>query len=669
MKNTIKFIGNIFKKKAIKMFLWVFILLGVSSMFLANNNVIAQGIEASETTNQTEEDKYKDMTEVNEVFTYISNAVYALLWPVLFIAWIALDNRLVYWSFLHLDASLRSLWNIMKNFANFALWFMVLFAIVRNIFAGPFGSDKQKRWPISVIKKTLIAWVLIQASRFIVAAVIDLSTILTYSIGWLPITVTQSNPQQSDQPILWVKAVVSTKWSGWNNKMSLQHYNTYWDVNFSPCYTTKKVPGLTGLYIVWRKQISINSGQEFISGYCTLWGWPYHYKENDAYISFSTWTNEEYLAGLKEYFQSWVNDTGHFLWLLNDCKIIPTDFNRMPQQCRSDYWMVKKDDPFFDNISEDNNIKYTFTNILEKSKWFVWPFITIYSSLLNFSDLAEPAPWYSVVWDFLDLIIKLFFAIVLFVPLFVLAIVLIVRIWILWIVIAASPVLALLAVFKDELKLKWGDKWIMAYLDWAQIVKLVFAPVFIVFAISMSMIFLSALNPKDISKDAWLGDEQFETLWITKNEKSFSFLWLMEIELDMERVNKWMDMLSWFITMFFATWIMRFFLFFAIRMTKIWDTIWKWFQESAQNLVKNLPMIPIGWGVGITAAKEWLEKLRSAVPDRLHREQTEQLKERFLGYINELWTQIEASWFDGISKKLNTIINDIKVENRKCLQT
>jgi hypothetical protein len=55
-------------------------------MFLANNNVIAQGIEASETTNQTEEDKYKDMSEVNEIFTYISNAVYALLWPVLFIA-------------------------------------------------------------------------------------------------------------------------------------------------------------------------------------------------------------------------------------------------------------------------------------------------------------------------------------------------------------------------------------------------------------------------------------------------------------------------------------------------------------------------------------------------------------------------------------------------------
>lgn len=97
-------------------------------------------------------------------------------------------------------------------------------------------------------------------------------------------------------------------------------------------------------------------------------------------------------------------------------------------------------------------------------------------------------------------------------------------------------------------------------------------------------------------------------------------------------------------------------------MTKIWDTIWKWFQESAQNLVKNLPMIPIGWGVGITAAKEWLEKLRSAVPDRLHREQTEQLKERFPWlYQWAMDANRGASWFDGISKdKLNTIINDIK---------
>ena len=64
----------IYSKKAIKMFLWVFILLGVSSMFWQITMLLLRELRQSETTNQTEEDKYKDMTEVNEVFTYISNA-------------------------------------------------------------------------------------------------------------------------------------------------------------------------------------------------------------------------------------------------------------------------------------------------------------------------------------------------------------------------------------------------------------------------------------------------------------------------------------------------------------------------------------------------------------------------------------------------------------------
>jgi hypothetical protein len=59
---------------------------------------------------------------------------------------------------------------------------MVLFAIVRNIFTAPFGKSGDKRGPVTIIKKTLIAGVLIQASWFLIAAVIDVSTILTYSI-------------------------------------------------------------------------------------------------------------------------------------------------------------------------------------------------------------------------------------------------------------------------------------------------------------------------------------------------------------------------------------------------------------------------------------------------------------------------------------------------------
>ncbi|HKL43769.1 MAG TPA: hypothetical protein VJ892_00655 [Candidatus Absconditabacterales bacterium] len=95
-----------------------------------------------------------------------------------------MTNDLVYGSFLHLDASLWTLWNIIKNFANFALGFMVLFAIVKSIFSINSGSGEWK--PLPVIKKTLIAGVLIQMSWFLLGAVIDVSTIMTSAIAAFP---------------------------------------------------------------------------------------------------------------------------------------------------------------------------------------------------------------------------------------------------------------------------------------------------------------------------------------------------------------------------------------------------------------------------------------------------------------------------------------------------
>ena len=46
------------------------------------------------------------------------------------------------------------------------------------------GIDK----PQDLIKKTLIASILIQASWFILMAAVDLSTILTYTVGAIPTT-------------------------------------------------------------------------------------------------------------------------------------------------------------------------------------------------------------------------------------------------------------------------------------------------------------------------------------------------------------------------------------------------------------------------------------------------------------------------------------------------
>jgi hypothetical protein len=69
-----------------------------------------------------------------QIMDMILKLIYLLLWPLLVLAGLALDNTLVYASIFHLDAPLWKFWNMMKNFANFALGFMVLFAIIKNLF-------------------------------------------------------------------------------------------------------------------------------------------------------------------------------------------------------------------------------------------------------------------------------------------------------------------------------------------------------------------------------------------------------------------------------------------------------------------------------------------------------------------------------------------------------
>jgi len=155
-----------FTKKSIKIWsvFFIFVFLFISQTYASN-----------ETLDTTVEYMKIIMDLLSRVWIILANLAGALM-----------TNNILYWSFLHLDASLWALWNIMKNFANFALWFFVLFAIVRNIVSGPFGKDAGERKPIKVIQKTLVAGVLIQASWFLMWAVVDVSTIMTSAIWAFP---------------------------------------------------------------------------------------------------------------------------------------------------------------------------------------------------------------------------------------------------------------------------------------------------------------------------------------------------------------------------------------------------------------------------------------------------------------------------------------------------
>ena len=103
------------------------------------------------------------------------------LWVILAIlAGKLMTNDFVYGAFLHMDIYLWKIWNIMKNFANFGLIWLVLFSIVKSL------TGKEALNPKKIIINTLLAGILIQASWFLMGAVIDISTIATTAVGGFP---------------------------------------------------------------------------------------------------------------------------------------------------------------------------------------------------------------------------------------------------------------------------------------------------------------------------------------------------------------------------------------------------------------------------------------------------------------------------------------------------
>ena len=117
--------------------------------------------------------------------------------------------------------------------------------------------------------------------------------------------------------------------------------------------------------------------------------------------------------------------------------------------------------------------------------------VTIYSSLLNFAEISDGGnDSFGKISG--EMIIRTGFALMLFFPLLALAVVLIIRVGFLWLIIAASPFIVLLEVFKETLKLP-ADFSLSKHLEFGNIISVIFAPVVTVFMLSLSVIFITTL--------------------------------------------------------------------------------------------------------------------------------------------------------------------------------
>lgn len=529
-----------------------------------------------------------------ELFDLILKVIYILLWPLLVVAGWAMDNTLIYGSLFHLDVPLWKFRNILKNFTNFALWFMVLFAILKSIFTNSeMWTLKDGKSPLGIIKKTLIAGILIQASRFLVAAAVDVSTVATYAVGWLPLSVLK-NTDLGQRKILAVDANLDL------NKVS--NLNNQWDIlsltysagphKLSACMlsnnngscipTTGNDCSAEYRYIVGRKVLSGTEAGKCVFGgnmvmfYNETW-LQSSFTDPVQYTQFITNKARQTDATIKTFVEKWYIVDIYSGWSFQSSQgSWATWFASTPSMMLSE--------------------------LVTRSKWFVWPMVTIYSSLLNFAEISDT--WVSSFGKVSgEMIIRTAFALMLFFPLLALAVVLIIRIWFLWLVIAASPFVVLAETFKDTIKLPEALK---KHFDLSNILSVIFAPVVTVFALSLAVIFITTLINTFTPKTA-TPNSNVDTTITTGLEPTIQKLpsngWSQKYlvwgsQMTLTNFNRWgsLDRFSWIIVNLVSVGLMRALVFAAIKANSLGKSFAAPIEKFGTGFMSTLPIFNTPWG-------------------------------------------------------------------------
>ena len=138
-----------------------------------------------------------DTSALSTISKYLNLIVSFLSWIWIWFAkwaWEFLTNKWVYWEIIWLDAILRRYWNVMKNLANFGLWFCFVYVIFSSLISKEDVTKSLKKKLLGF----LVAWVWIQVSWFVTAAIVDLSTITLVAVSSFPSQIISENNSVQD---------------------------------------------------------------------------------------------------------------------------------------------------------------------------------------------------------------------------------------------------------------------------------------------------------------------------------------------------------------------------------------------------------------------------------------------------------------------------------------
>ena len=489
-------------------------------------------------------------------------------------------------------------------------------------------------------------------SWFIMMALVDVSTVLTYSLWGIPLSVVKEDPKANDkaseeklQRILGINLAINY-WNAWSQQEWADEtfivYRNYNNHRFAPCELIDLWSGSNiQKYLLWRKFSEYKkkwaAGDEIIDmlgGYCmhngVLFSFPgldsskgkYDAEMKSFKYDLQNYANPSALenainAGLIFPFSGYNEGSSGTMEGGKSVKIGENTYQSYPSDCLHFWFLTWGSTKCIFNEAPD----FTIDTLLEKASSYTGPFISLYSSLINYSYLTSNG---STMTKMIEMFLNALFAVVLLLPLLWVAIVLFARVAILWIVIATSPALVLIEVFKDLLGkgLSWSSFW--KHFEVKNIVKLLFAPVLITFALGVSIVFMTALKntlwtPDELKPREVIDNDRLYDVTGLKMEEdgSVSLLWFIKIQRDAASVS-----LSWIITMLFGIAITWFLLFWAIKQNSIWETIWNTLQSFWEKTLWTIPILPtphggVGfWALSSDKLNQYTSKLSSKIRAR-----------------------------------------------------
>lgn len=579
------------------------------SLFFSTDKVYAASEDKwsnSENSEQWSTENNQSEKNFVEFLETVNKTMYIALWPLLAVAGASMNNDLVYGKVFHLDTALWWFWQMMRNFCNYAIWFIFIATILLYFFKLKEDENKIKAF----IPKLLIAWVLVQASWFVMWALIDLSTIMTYAFGALPLKVIAWTDLWNS-PVLMPKVTIDL-WDGQQLSGKVLNVTTY-DAGGGKSYPACEVKD-------WKFK-KLESSEATESSYCV-----YSHPAFNAIL-------------VKE-------------WDTKESVDKDTEAKKKSDEVLKWAWAL------------------TLQDLIKKWKWMIWVMYTLYTSLLNMSNLNVSSSNQSTNSAWFEFMIKVIVAFALIVPLFAFAIVLVIRIVVMWLFIWFSPIIVLANVF--DMKALKGS-WKMAdNTNISSVLWMIFLPVVAVFAMSISLIFLTALinGPQKESQksadSAWVaGALWFKIEESSDNKSCVSIKWIWnKICITSPKTNVsasvFFNMISWLIVNMFGIALMRTVVFAALKTSKITKWVVDKIQWFAEWMAKSAPIIPIAGWVSVWALWQAWSYI-SGLPERFQTSNFQQTLQPKLNALfnwdNDSWS---ASWSGGDSWDSNKTSSAIK---------